>query len=91
MQSIFASNSYIKVTFDEIKVMRHPTNKDFYGVTLHQGYTSNRYHDDGYLFLLWDFRDESMPQIHVRTWQPDKLNGERLPEDDIFTLSDFDI
>ena len=91
LQSIYASNSYIKVTFDEIKVMRHPTNKDFYGVTLHQGYTSNRYHDDGYLFLLWDFRDESMPQIHVRTWQPDKLNGERLPEDDIFTLSDFDI
>ena len=91
LQSIFANNQYIKVTFDEIKVMRHPTNNDFYGVTLHQGYTSNNYHDDGYLFLLWDFRNEEMPQIHVRTWQPDKLNGDRLPEDDIFSLSDFDI
>lgn len=87
----FASKSWIKVTFDEIEVMRHPTNVNFYGVTLHQGYSSSNYHDDGYLFLLWDFTDESHPQIHVRTWQPDKYNGKALPKDEIFSLSDFDI
>lgn len=91
LKRVFAANSYIKVTFDEIKVMRHPTNANFYGVTLHQGYTSNKYHDDGYLFLLWDFTDEDQPKIHVRTWQPDQLNGDRIPEDDIFGLNDFDI
>lgn len=91
LKRVFAANSYIKVTFDEIKVMRHPINANFYGVTLHQGYTSNKYHDDGYLFLLWDFTDEDQPQIHVRTWQPDQLNGDRIPEDDIFSLNDFDI
>lgn len=91
LRRVFAVNSYIRVTFDEIKVMRHPVNPNFYGVTLHQGYTSNNYHDEGYLFLLWDFTDEDMPQIHVRTWQPDQINGGRIPEDEIFSLSDFDI
>ncbi len=91
LKRVFAVTKYIKVTFDEIEVMRHPVNKDFYGVTLHQGYTSDRYHDDGYLFLLWDFRNEDAPQIHVRTWQPDKLNGGKLAKDEIFSLSDFDI
>ena len=88
---IFKNARYFKVTFDDIKVMRHPTNSNYYGVTLHQGWTNNRYHDEGYLFLLWDFTDENAPQIHVRTWQPDKLNGRPLPQEEIFTLSDFDI
>ena len=96
LRKVFVRNSYIRVTFDEIEVMRHPTNKDFYGVTLHQGWTSSTYHDDGYLFLLWDFRDESHPQIHVRTWQPDTYNKDgmgvrRIPKDEIFSLSDFDL
>lgn len=96
LKGAFSRNKSIRVTFDEIEVMRHPVNKDFYGVTLHQGWTSDRYHDDGYIFLLWDFRDESAPQIHVRTWQPDAYNAdgkgtERIPKDEIFCLSDFDI
>lgn len=91
LSTVFRNNRRINVTFDDIKVMRHPANVDFYGVTLHQGYTSDRYHDDGYLFLLWDFQNENAPQIHVRTWQPDKINGKKLPEDEVFNLSDFDI
>lgn len=93
---IFRSNKMIKVNFDEIEVMRHPVNVDFYGVTLHQGWTAGGYHDDGYLFLLWDFRDEEHPQIHVRTWQPDAYDYDgtgvkKIPRDEIFSLSDFDI
>ena len=91
LSRVFKSANYIKVTFDDIEVKRHPVNPNIYGVTLHQGYTSNRYHDDGYLFLLWDFSNESAPQVHVRTWQPDKINGKELPKDDVFSLSDFDI
>ena len=91
LRGVFQRNSYIKVTFDEIEVMRHPVNPNFYGVTLLQGWTSGRYHDDGYLFLLWDFTDENAPQIHVRTWQPDKIGGKPLPKDEVFSLSDFDI
>ena len=88
---VFKVVKYIKVTFDDIEVKRHPVNPNYYGVTLHQGYTTNRYHDDGYVFLLWDFTDESAPQIYVRTWQPDRINNKELPKEDIFTLSDFDI
>ncbi len=91
LRGVFARNSYIKVTFDEIEVMRHPVNPNFYGVTLLQGWTSGLYHDDGYLFLLWDFTNENAPQIHVRTWQPDKIGGKDLPKDEVFSLSDFDI
>ena len=96
LRHVFAANKYIKVNFDDIEVMRHPVNPDFYGVTLHQGYTSDRYHDDGYVFLLWDFTNEAAPQIHVRTWQPDAYNADgkgtkRIPKEDIFSLSDFDI
>jgi hypothetical protein len=91
LRGVFQRNSYIKVTFDEIEVMRHPVNPNFYGVTLLQGWTSGKYHDDGYLFLLWDFTNESAPQIHVRTWQPDKIGGKALPKDEVFSLSDFDI
>ena len=96
LRHVFAANKYIKVSFDDIEVMRHPVNPDFYGVTLHQGYTSDRYHDDGYVFLLWDFTNEAAPQIHVRTLQPDAYNADgkgtkRIPKEDIFSLSDFDI
>lgn len=95
LKRVFKNNHYIRVTFDEIEVMRHPTNNDFYGVTLHQGWTSDRYHDDGYVFLLWDFRDEQHPQIHVRTWQPDSYNkdgrgSQRIAKEEIFNLNDFD-
>ena len=96
LRGVFARNSYIKVTFDEIEVMRHPVNPNFYGVTLLQGWTAGKlkgedYHDEGYLFLLWDFTNESAPQIHVRTWQPDKIGDKPLPKDEVFSLSDFDI
>ena len=91
LRRVFKTNKYIHVSFDDIEVMRHPTNPNFYGVTLHQGWTSNTYHDEGYIFLLWDFRNEDAPEIHVRTWQPDRVGGRELARDEIFTLSDFDI
>ena len=91
LRRVFKTTKYIHVSFDDIEVMRHPTNPNFYGVTLHQGWTSNTYHDEGYIFLLWDFRNENAPEIHVRTWQPDRIGGKELARDEIFTLSDFDI
>ena len=96
LSRIFKYNKLIKVQFDEVEVMRHGVYPDIYGVTLHQSWTTDAYHDDGYLFLLWDFRDETHPQIHVRTWQPDAYNSDgkgvkRIPKDEIFNLADFDI
>lgn len=91
----FAVNKYINVQFDDVRVVKHPTKEGFYGVTVHQLYSnSSGYSDDGYLFLLWDFRDQNNVQIHVRTWQPKYLNEaktEELPQDEIFTAGDFSI
>lgn len=94
LQRVFDRAKYIKVNFSEIKVSRHPVRPDFYGVLLRQGYDSGYYSDDGYVFLLWDFRDESHPQIHVRTWQPYYLDAEKtqvIEEEEIFDISAFDL
>ena len=88
----FKVSKYIKVNFDDIKVVAHPTKSDVYGVTLHQEWNTNRYSDEGYVFMIWDFSKEDEPKIHVRTWQPDfidKAKGKRINPDDIFDLSDF--
>lgn len=93
LRGVFKRNSHIKVDFVEksIKVKRHPVNTKLYGVTLRQKWTSGTYHDDGWLFLVWDFTDEDAPQIHVRTWQPAMLNGKPLPDDEIMSFDDIDI
>lgn len=92
LRKVFANNKRIRVTFDDIEIKMHSTESDVYGVTLHQGYRSDYYGDDGYVFLLWDFMDESAPKIHVRTWQPDKFgDGTPVPKNELFDLDDFDI
>lgn len=88
LSKVFAANKVIDVRFSDFSVMRHPTMEGIYGVTLRQKYSSDLYQDDGWLFLLWDFRDPSMPKIHVRTWQPD---SELHDEDDIIGISDFNL
>ena len=90
----FKAASYIKVTFDNVVIVEHPTIKGVYGVTVHQRWNTNRYSDEGYVFMVWDFRNPDAPQIHVRTWQPeyvDKQKGQKLNPNDVFTLGDFDL
>lgn len=89
LENIFNQAKYIKVSFDNIQVVRHATEPDFYGVTLFQGYSTNLYSDQGYVFLLWDFTDEDAPLIHVRTWQPNTFDGQPLTKDKIVKIEDF--
>lgn len=95
LHKAFKYNEQIRVTIDELEVMRHILNEDMYGVTLHQAYTSNGHQEGAYIFLLWDFRVEDYPQIHVCTWQPDSYKDgketKRIPKDDVFGLGDIDI
>ena len=92
LAKVFKANKRINVSFDEIQVVKHPAKEAFYGVTLKQGWSSDRYSDDGYVFLLWDFTNPDLPQIHVRTWQPTEIEvGKPIDEDEIFTIDDFDV
>ena len=94
LKRAFKRTRYIKVTFDDVKIVSHPSVKGIYGVTVKQAWKANSYSDEGYVFMLWDFRNPDMPQIHVRTWQPeyiDKVTGKKMNSNDVFTLGDFDI
>jgi len=97
--SIFKNNKYIEVKFDKFTIVQCEAlgKENFYGVTLHQDWSSIRYndskatanrpsyHDEGWLFLLWEFHDDGTPPvIHVRTWQPDELISSGIPVIDMF-------
>jgi hypothetical protein len=98
LRRAFANNKYIEVKFEVLEgdcgVTQSQNNPNVYGVRLRQEWRSSRYDDDGYVFLLWDFRDEEHPEIKVRTWQPTyigkKENGVKLAQDDIFTIDDVE-
>ena len=85
LSRVFRNNSKINVKFDHISVMMHGAKPNIYGVTLHQTWQSGTYHDEGWLFLLWDFNDPEHPKIHVRTWQPEQIAS----KDGVFSLDDF--
>ena len=92
LKQTFRNNKYIKVTFSDPEVVRSKKNPNFFGVTLHQHWKSDRYEDDGYVFLLWEFHENDEPPIiHVRTWQPDKIGGAPTPKEQIINILDFEI
>ena len=91
LRQVFASNQRVDVQFSDFLIKRHPTVEGIYGVTLRQGYRADSYQDDGWLFLLWDFRDETAPKIHVRTWQAATTEGGVLPHDSVFGIHDFNL
>lgn len=87
LKTVFQRNEFIKVGFDNIDIFQHPKYKRIYGLTLLQNWTSSSYSDQGYLFLMIDFKDEERPIVHVRTWQPEAYT----PEEDVIGLGDFEI
>lgn len=74
----FNSQEYIRLRFTDTDFTKaNGNNKDVYGVRVRQEYSSSTYGDVGYLFLLVDLRDQ-LPKIHVRAWQPDAVDLEKL-------------
>ncbi|MEA3287010.1 MAG: hypothetical protein U9Q77_06510 [Candidatus Marinimicrobia bacterium] len=86
LKPVFVNNSFIKVQFEEIEIIRHHRIPEIYGVKLKQNWRSDSYSDTGYLFLMIDFIDPDKPLIHVRTWQ-----SEKFPDGSIISLGDFEI
>lgn len=93
LSNVFKTSKYINVKFEDIDVVQHPKYDDIYGVTLKQYWHTNRYKDEGYLFLMIDFRDENNPLIQVRTWQPYKnKQGQIITKlSDVYHLGSFRI
>ena len=93
LSNVFKTSKYINVKFEDIDVVQHPKYDDIYGVTLKQYWHTNRYKDEGYLFLMIDFRDANNPLIQVRTWQPYKnKQGQIITKlSDVYHLGSFRI
>jgi hypothetical protein len=86
LRTVFDKNGFIDVKFDGIKITQHPRYPEVYGINLKQSWKSPGYGDDGYLFLMIDFKDENKPVIHVRAWQPylETISKEVIEMGDIF-------
>lgn len=84
LKSVFVNNTFINIKFDSIEVLKDEVQDHIYGVTLRQRWNSSTYSDEGWLFLMIDFRNENEPQIWVRTWQPLEV-----PRNKVFGLVDF--
>ena len=78
MQRIFVSNSYINIKFKELKVVQHK-----------QLWSTSRYYDAGYIFLLIDLEEKDSPKILISTWQPGKINGKKIHKSEVFNISSF--
>lgn len=83
---IFRSNAFINLEFKDINIVRHPVYEKVYGINLLQNWTSSTYSDQGYLFLMIDYTDETKPLIYVRAWQPEPFEGGRLIDFSMFDL-----
>lgn len=74
----FKSQDYIRLRFTDTDFKKaNGSDNDVYGIRVRQEYFSSTYGDVGYLFLLVDLRDK-LPKIHVRAWQPDAVDLEKL-------------
>jgi len=74
LRRVFKLNNFVKVFFDDVAVTRHPKYADIYGIKVKQRWTSSRFNDEGYLFVMIDFQDRKKPIIHVRAWQPEPFS-----------------
>lgn len=72
LKEVFIKTSYINLSYEDIEVTQHTKFPDFYGVHLYQIWDTPNYSDQGFLFLLIQFRTDDNPLIWVRTWQDKK-------------------
>ena len=95
LRALFSRNQYINVDFENVEIRSHFSKKDVYCVSLDQCWTSqsakissnSKYHDEGYLFLMIDFRNQDKPEITIRCWQAkeqiDNRNENKIEEHNI--------
>jgi len=86
LRKVFAANSFVRVIFDNATVTRHSKYPDIYGIQVKQRWNSSNYSDEGYLFIMMDFKNPQTPLIHVRAWQPQPFK-----DGSVIGLGDFEV
>lgn len=79
LRRTFKSQGYINISFGVTDFTKTSSERDVYGVRLYQEYHSTTYGDNGYLFIMVDLTN-GKPIIHVRAWQPEEVELEKLME-----------
>ena len=76
----FSRSEFINIRFsrNDVQWLTKFKDKKVFAIQIGQEYDSSRYADKGYLFLLVDLTDESLPQIYVRSWQPNEVSMDKL-------------
>lgn len=77
LSKCFDNNEYIWLRFTETDFTKVNGIDDVYGVRVRQEWFSSSYGDVGYLFIIVDLCG-AQPLIHVRAWQPDKVDLDKL-------------
>lgn len=90
LQNVFEKNRFVNLDFNNISILQHPVRKQIYGVTLLQAWRSEKYNDDGWLFIALEFIGKNEMLVHIRTWQPYMLNNLVLPREEIYQLGHFE-
>lgn len=72
LKQSFNSKEYINLRFADNNVRKLGKGGEIFAIQISQEYFSSNYGDKGYLFLMVDINDPTMPIIKVRTWQPEK-------------------
>ena len=82
----FKLNEFINIRFtnNDVQWLEKYKDRELFGIQIGQEYTSSRYADKGYLFLLLDMTDHDAPLIKVRTWQPNEVSMDK-----IYSAGDF--
>jgi len=89
LKLIFDMIKYINVVFEDIEVSTHTKFPEIYGVNLKQKWNASNYSDEGFLFLMVDFKNEDEPVIQVRAWQPKMFQGRELKSEEKFRTTSF--
>ena len=89
LRLIFNMIKYINVVFEDIEVSKHTKFPEIYGVNLKQKWNASNYSDEGFLFLMIDFKDDNEPLVQIRAWQPLTFNGRALKPEEKFRTTSF--
>lgn len=89
MQQIFATKDSINMKFDELKVVQHNKNPNYYAITFKQQWSTTKYTDENYVFFLIDFRKHDAPEILISTLQPRFVNGKEIDKRELFNITSF--
>ena len=86
LKRCFDRNEFINIRFthNDVRWLEKFEEQEIFAIQIGQEYSSSTYGDKGHLFLMVDMTDHQMPQIKIRTWQPNVLDMDKVYHEGYF-------